>query len=165
MPRTLSVPPSEPRRPFFMTSPRRSELVGSPTRHQSITSSLAPKVSTTRTVPSTAGPSSSLVSSNAIEPGWAGWVSTKRWQAVTMAATLPFISAAPRPCSIPSITSPEKGGYTQSASGPVGTTSVCPANTNNGPSVPRRSHRFLTSPNGMNSGVKPCGCNSSTTRS
>ena len=43
-------------------------LEGSPTRHQVIFSPRVSKVSTTRTVPSTATPSSSLVIKKAIEP-------------------------------------------------------------------------------------------------
>ena len=58
----------EPRRPFLMTSPKEAVDEGSPTIHQSIFSSRASKVSITRVVPSTKGPSSSLVISKAKLP-------------------------------------------------------------------------------------------------
>ena len=50
-----------------------------------------------RAVPSTDGPSSSLVMSNAIEPAWSGCALTNASVAVTKAATPVFMSAAPRP--------------------------------------------------------------------
>src|SRR5690554_7189498 len=75
-----------------MTSPTWCVLDGSPIRHQSIFSFRASRVSTTFTVPSWAGPSSSLVISNAIEPRGFGLFATKRSQAVTKAARLPFRS-------------------------------------------------------------------------
>ena len=71
----------------------------------------------------------------------------KRSVAVNIAAMLPFMSAAPLPCRKPSATVALNGGYCQELSGPVGTTSVWPANTNRGPLVPSVAHRFVTSSN------------------
>ena len=48
-----------------------------------------------------------------------------------------------------------KGSLCQSASGPGGTTSVCPANTNRGAAVPRRAQRLSTSPKRNDSRLKP----------
>jgi hypothetical protein len=96
-------------------------------------------------VPSIEGPSSSLVSRKAMRPGTAS-VASSRSQAVTIAARLPFMSAAPRPCSMPLSMRGSKGGCVHAASGPGGTTSVWPANTNSGPSLPRTAQRLSTSP-------------------
>ena len=52
---------------------------------------------------------------------------------MSMDARLDFISAAPRPVSIPSFTVGSKGGLCQLLSGPEGTTSVCPAKQSIGP--------------------------------
>ncbi len=56
--------------------------------------------------------------------------------AVTKAATLPFISAAPRPNKNPFSSDGEKGSFFQLSIGPVGTTSVCPKKIKRGPSSP-----------------------------
>jgi hypothetical protein len=85
---------SDPRRPTRITSPSRSRLDGSPTRHQSMASPRRCSVRTTCTVPSTEGPSSSLVMSSAMLPAGCGVAARKRSQAVTKAAMLPFMSAA-----------------------------------------------------------------------
>ena len=90
----MSRPLSDPRRPCLIVSPTRSPLDGSPTTHQSMRSESWP---ITRRVPSSAGPSSSLVTRNAIDPRGAGRRAVNRSQAVTIAARLPFMSAAPRP--------------------------------------------------------------------
>ena len=66
----MRLPDSEPRRPILSVSPAWRSADGSPTTHQSIRVPRALSVSTTRRVPSTAGPSSSLVIRKAIEPGW-----------------------------------------------------------------------------------------------
>ena len=57
-----------PRRPILIVSPRRVALVGSPTRHRSGIRSCSAIQSSTRTVPSRAGPSSSPVISRLIVP-------------------------------------------------------------------------------------------------
>ncbi|MNB97626.1 hypothetical protein D3C75_448580 [compost metagenome] len=87
----------EPRRPFFTTSPTTAVEEGSPTMHQRIFSLRASRVSMTRTVPLMKGPSSSEVMRKAMEPLWSGCSATKRSVATTMAASDPFMSAAPRP--------------------------------------------------------------------
>ena len=74
--------------------------------------------------PSTAGPSSSLVSKTAILPDKVGSSAKNSSIEVTKAATLPFISAAPLPTSKESLSVATKGSLSQSSSGPVGTTSV-----------------------------------------
>ena len=51
----------------------------------------------TRTVPSLAGPSSSEVIRNPMRPVWSGLLAKNSSQATTMAARLPFMSAAPLP--------------------------------------------------------------------
>ena len=60
-PCTVSRPESEPRRPILIVSPSSFSLEGSPTMHQSIFWPRSRSVSTTFFVPSTDGPSSSLV--------------------------------------------------------------------------------------------------------
>ena len=102
-PRTSAVPDSVPRRPFLIMSPSaldRRRLADDAV----VDARRRPRrgCSTTRTVPSTAGPSSSEVSSSAIEPGADGCAATKASMAVTKAASEPFMSAAPRPYSQPS---------------------------------------------------------------
>jgi hypothetical protein len=67
------------------------------------------------------------------------------------------MSAAPRPYSTPSRIVGTKGSECHCSSGPVGTTSVWPANTNVGRAVPRRSHRFVVSPRATVSARKPDG--------
>src|SRR3954463_575266 len=47
------------------------------------------------------------------------------------------------------------GSECHSDSGPVGATSVWPAKHTSGPVVPRRAHRLVTSPNGIDSQRKP----------
>jgi hypothetical protein len=88
--------------PDLDVSPKSCSLDGSPTRHQSMRSLRAFRSTTTRRVPSTDGPSSSLVIRNAIEPRCAGCRATNSSQAVTIAASPLFMSAAPRPYSRPS---------------------------------------------------------------
>ena len=64
--------------------------------------------------------------------------------AVTMAAREVFMSAAPRPYSRPSRSVGTNGSDSHWSSGPVGTTSVCPAKQTSGAPVPRRAQRFVT---------------------
>ena len=64
---------------------------------QSSRSPRARSVSTTRTVPSTAGPSSSLVSRKASVNGVSGVLAMNSSQATTMAASEVFMSLVPRP--------------------------------------------------------------------
>ena len=126
---------SEPRRPILIISPNCAGLVGSPTMQASMRSPRAASRSSIGLVPLTAGPSSSPVMSSAMEPG----TGPMRETASTKAAIAPFMSAAPRPVSRPPATVAEKGGTLQSAGSPTGTTSVCPAKQNSGPSLPRRA--------------------------
>jgi hypothetical protein len=137
------------------TSPSRWSLDGSPTRHQSMRSPRARSACITRAVPSTASPSSSLVSRKPIEPAVCGQAAKNRSTATTMAASAPFMSAAPRPINSPSRSSAANGSQLQAPRSPTGTTSVWPANTNSGPVAPRRAHRLSTAPNRMGSSVKP----------
>src|SRR5271169_72873 len=111
-----------------------------------------------RTVPSTAMPSSSEVSSRAMEPWCCGWRDTNFSIEVTKAASEPFMSAAPRPYSMPSSTVGVNGSLCHFSTGPVGTTSVCPAKHTTGLLLPRRAHRLSTSPQRINSSLKPSGC-------
>ena len=147
--------PIEPRRPFFITSQTLLVLEGSPTKHQSIFSLRASRVSITFTVPSCAGPSSSLVIRNAILPLCFGFCLMNLSQAVTMQAIELFISAVPRPYKRPSSIVGSKGGCFQFSSGPVGTTSVWPAKAKRGPSLPRRAQRLSVSPKRKCSILKP----------
>ncbi|MCY1545035.1 hypothetical protein D9M68_809530 [compost metagenome] len=134
-----------PRRPFLIMSPVRSTEVGSPTMHQS---SRSPRLCSSRqtiTVPSLAGPSSSLVSRKAMSIGGLGFAARNSSQATTMAASEVFMSLAPRPKSLPSRCEGTKGSLPQASSGPVGTTSVWPAQTRVGCwPVPRRAQRLVT---------------------
>jgi hypothetical protein len=82
-----------PRRPILTMSPSRLALVGSPTMQWSMISPSAARAWTTRTVPSSATPSSSPVIRKLIEPG----VSGIRETAATKAAMALFMSTAPRP--------------------------------------------------------------------
>jgi hypothetical protein len=61
MPLTVSLPVRLPRRPFLIMSPSFSTEVGSPTMQKSSFSPRFSSCSQTTTVPSTLGPSSSLV--------------------------------------------------------------------------------------------------------
>ena len=70
-----------------------------------------------------------------------------------MAANEPFISAAPRPYSIPSFTTGSKGSVSQLA--PTGTTSVWPAKTNTGAVLPWVAQKLATSPNLSSSTPNP----------
>src|SRR5437868_12336168 len=126
-------------------SPTRSTEVGSPTMQQSRRSPLALSHSTSLTVPSTAGPSSSLVIISAMDPACRGCAATNSSMATTMAAMEVFMSAAPRPYSLPSRCVGAKGSLCHWASGPVGTTSVWPANASSGAaaSAPRRTAQRL----------------------
>ena len=80
--------------------------------------------STTLTVPSVAGPSSSEVKSRAIEPRCAAFSLTNCSAATTNAATELFMSAAPRPYSVPLRIVGLNGSDDHLSSGPEGTTSV-----------------------------------------
>ena len=82
-----------------------------------------------------------------------------------MAAMPVFISAEPRPYSWPLSTVAAKGGCVHLSSGPVGTTSVWPVNTNSGPSVPLRIHALETSAKGKGSVVNPLVTNLSASKS
>ena len=148
----------EPRRPFLMTSPSVLVLEGSPTRHHFIFSFLSSRYSTTFTVPSVAGPSSSLVIRKPTEPLISLPSAKNSSQAQIMAAMLLFMSAAPRPVRISPSMVGWKGSLRHCSTGPVGTTSVCPAKTNSGSSLPRRAHRLSTSPKRRFSMRKPSGC-------
>ena len=87
-----------PRRPIFIMSPKRLELVGSPTTQASIVSPRSASRFSIFTVPLTAGPSSSPVISRLIAPPkLVPRRATKRWAASVKAAIAPFMSAAPRP--------------------------------------------------------------------
>src|SRR5581483_34278 len=99
--------------------------------------------------------SSSEVSRKAMEPRWSGRSAMKRSAATTNAAIEDFMSAAPRPKSLPSRIVGTKGSECHSESGPVGTTSVWPAKHTNGRSLPRRAQRFVTSPKGIDSQRNP----------
>ena len=80
-------------------------------------------------------------------PRWSGWAVTNASVAVIMAASPLFMSAAPRPNSNPSRITGSKGSVCHSSSGPVGTTSVCPARQSTGPSsLPRRAQKLSTLP-------------------
>ena len=116
------------------------------------------------TVPSVAGPSSSLVIRNAIEPLWPGCAAMNSSQATTIAAIEVFMSAAPRPYSLPSRRVGVNGCECHWSTGPVGTTSVWPANTNTGDAVPLRAHRLVTPFDSMVSQRKPSGASSSARR-
>src|SRR5690554_3489191 len=94
--------------------------------------------------------------SKAIRPWCFGCVVTKRSTAVTIAARLPFMSAAPRPRSMPySSINGSNGGVSQCTWGPLGTTSVWPAKASTGPWWPWVAQRFSTSPKGSRSIWKP----------
>ena len=109
-------------------SPVRSTDVGSPTMQKSGASPRWRNASTTTTVPSTAGPSSSLVSRKAMPSGESGFVERNSSAATTIAASEVFMSAAPRPYRRPSRWAGVNGWLRHWSSGPVGTTSVWPAN-------------------------------------
>ena len=123
--------------------------------HQSIFSLRASNTSITRVVPSTNGPSSSLVISSAKLPWWLGCKAINCSKATTHEAKLPFISAAPRPYKKPSLRVGSNGGVCHSSTGPVGTTSVCPAKASTGFCVPRRAQKLSTAPKRMRSTLKP----------
>src|SRR6185437_2359782 len=118
--------------------------------------------STTRTVPSTEGPSSSDVMRSATDPRWSGFARTKSAAAVTKAATEVFMSAAPRPKSFSSRIVGMNGSERHFSRGPVGTTSVWPARTTTGFVSPCRIQRLVTSPKTITSGRKPRGARRST---
>ena len=87
-----------PRRPIFIMSPKRLELVGSPTTQASIVSPRSARRFSILTVPLTAGPSSSPVIRRLIEPPKSPpRFLRKRVAASVKAAIAPFMSAAPRP--------------------------------------------------------------------
>ena len=164
MPLTVKRPLMVPRRPFLIMSPVRSTEVGSPTMHQSKRWPRWRSASQTTTVPSRAGPSSSLVSKNAMSMLGCGVCAKNSSQATTMAASEVFMSLAPRPNKWPSRCVGTKGSLVQAARSPVGTTSVWPANTKTWASVrPQRriAHRLLTRPSAgplsMASHTKPSG--------
>jgi len=75
--------------------------------------------------------------------------------ATTIAATEPFMSAAPRPYNKPSRTVGSNGGLAQAPCGPGGTTSVWPRKASTGPPVPCVAQRLSTSPKRMCRQVKP----------
>ncbi len=159
MPRTVSVADSVPRRPTRSRSPSTAFDEGSPVMHQSMRWPRARRTSATLRTPSMASPSSSEVSSNATVPGCRGCAATKPSSATTNAATLPFMSAAPRPCSTPSRTSGTNGSLAHASRGPGGTTSVWPSRTSTGPSPsPWVAHRLSTSPKRRCSQAKPAAC-------
>ena len=114
--------------------------------------------STTLVVPSCASPSSSEVINKAMLPECSGCSATKRSQAVTKAAILVFMSAVPRPYSLPSRSVGSNGGDVHFSSGPLGTTSVWPAKHSKGALLPRRAQMFWVSLKFMASMVKPIFC-------
>ena len=118
-----------PRRPFLIMSPVRCTEVGSPTMHQSSCSPRAFSALQTTTVPSRAGPSSSLVSRKAMLMLGSGQDAANSSQATTMAASEAFMSLLPRPYNMPLRWVGVNGSCVHWSKGPVGTTSVCPANT------------------------------------
>ena len=124
LPLMVKRPLIVPRRPFFIMSPKLSNEVGSPTMHQSSICPLFFSHSTTFTVPSFAGPSSSLVISSAMLCCGFGFVCKNCSIEVTNAAIEAFISAAPRPYSKPSRMVGSNGSLAHFSTGPVGTTSV-----------------------------------------
>src|ERR1700678_582679 len=154
-PCTVSRPLKLPRRPILMVSPSVFSLDGSPTRHQSMRSPRSRSTSTTRRVPSTDGPSSSLVINRAIVPRCSGCRRTNCSQAVSMAARPLFMSAAPRPYNKPSLMTGLKGSLCHSSSGPEGTTSVWPAKQNTGPPLPRFAQKLSTGPKRIRSTANP----------
>src|SRR5688572_24568714 len=113
--------------------------------------------STTFAVPSTDGPSSSDVMRSETEPEWFGLSFTNASTATTNAAIEDFMSAAPRPKSLPSRIVGTNGSECHSESGPVGTTSVWPAKQITGCVPPRRAQRLSTSPKRIGSQRKPSG--------
>ncbi len=78
-------------------SPVLRTEVGSPTMHQSSVSPRAASCSTTTLVPSTEGPSSSLVSRKASAMAGSGVAARNSSTATTKAAMEVFMSLAPRP--------------------------------------------------------------------
>ena len=77
--------------------------------------------------------------------------------ATIIAASEPFISAAPRPNNMPSRMVGSNGGLIQRSASPGGTTSVCPAKANVSP-CPRHAQKFCVSAKSMRSTVKPIAC-------
>ena len=90
-----------------------------------------------------------------MRPLWFGCLPINDSVATTMAARLDFMSAAPRPNKKPSRSVGTNGSLSQCSRGPGGTTSVCPANTRSGPSLPRVAHRLRTSSACKHSQVNP----------
>ena len=128
-------------------SPMVSGQVGSPTRQTSMRSPFSAIKSSNAVVPSRASPSSSPVIASTMEPS--GGVSfTKSTAAATKAATPDFISVVPRPYMMPSLISAPKGGIDQSASSPMGTTSVWPLKPKDLvlPLLPQRAKRLQMPP-------------------
>src|SRR5690606_25975615 len=157
-PCTVNVPVRLPRRPTRNRSPSFAVEDGSPVMHQSMRSPRWRNTSATRRTPSIASPSSSEVSSSASRPACPGRAATKRSAATTNAATLPFMSAAPRPYSTPSRISGTNGSLDHASRGPVGTTSVWPSRTSVGASstrLPCVAQRFSTAPKRRCSQWKP----------
>ena len=130
-----------PRRPFLITSPIWLGLVGSPTTQASGTCWLIFIHSTIFTVPKSASASSSPVIIKLIDPR-SGVCSMNSATAATKAAIPPFMSAAPRPNSFPSCTTPLNGSCCHFSRSPTGTTSVWPAKAKCGPLIPRRAKRL-----------------------
>src|SRR6218665_2493220 len=137
--------------------------------------------STTTRVPSTEGPSSSLVSSSARAIRGAGVAARNSSSATMKAAIEVFMSLAPRPSSRPSLRVGENGLLLHCSSGPVGTTSVWPAKTmvltavllascaSGTCATGRLAHRLLTrcraGPLSMRSQTKPSGASLAASRS
>ena len=117
-----------PRRPILIMSPSASAEVGSPTTQASSTSPRCRSHSSTFFVPLTATPSSSPVINRLIEPAKPVPRAARNRSAAAMkAAIAPFMSTAPRPHNSPSRRLAANGSNDQPSTGPVGTTSVCPA--------------------------------------
>ena len=129
-------------------SPSRCCDVGSPTRQRSGTRPCASIQSSIIVVPKVAGPSSSPVMMKLRRPTSGPLL---RWRAVAaiMAASAPFMSAAPRPTMKPSFTSAANGSSLQPARSPAGTTSLWPAKAKCGPGLPASvAKRLSTGPSG-----------------
>ena len=169
-PFTVSLPLRVPRRPFLIMSPVCCTDVGSPTIQNCGASPRAWSFSQTTTVPSSAGPSSSLVSKKAMPNAGLGWVARNSCTATTMAAREVFMSLAPRPNNLPSWWVGVKGSLSHWVNGPVGTTSVWPAKASVWPEVPARlaqrlRTRKVSGPESMNSQTNPRGFKASAIRS
>ena len=116
-PLTVSLPDSEPRRPFLTMSPERSTEVGSPTMQASSRTPAGAAIRPPSRCRRPAGPSSSLVSRKASEPAVRPAAGTNSSVATTIAASEVFMSAAPRPYSRPVAVRGHEGSLRHCSSG------------------------------------------------